>query len=77
MHENFYFAMNDRVSNINKLPFYIIVKMECSQLYSTTGYRDKHDVIKIVARARRIVAHELSIFLGFSERFFCSWQQCI
>ena len=39
--------------------------MEVSQLDSTTGYFEKHDMIEIIARERRIAAHELPVRLVF------------
>ena len=42
--------------------------MKGFQLTSTTGYRDKHNMIRIIARAHRIAACELSVHLVFSEK---------
>ena len=68
MHENFSLAMNKRCANIHKLPLNQFVDMEGFQLDSTTGYCDKHDMIEIIVRSRRIDDGDLSVSLGFIER---------
>ena len=68
MHENLYLETDERGSNIHKFQLNQLLEMGGFQLYSTTVYHDKHNMIEIIARARRIVYHKLSIRIGFSER---------
>ena len=69
MHENFSLAMNRRCANIHKLPLNQLVDMEGFQLDLTTGYHYKHDMIEIIASAHQIEGCNLSLCIGFSEKF--------
>ena len=68
MYDNFYLETYEWVANIHKRPLNQCVEMEGFQLYSTTGYHDKHNIIEIISRALRISACEISVRLGFYER---------
>ena len=68
MHDNCLWKKVERGANLNKQTLNKFVYMEGFQLYSPTVYRDKHETIEIILRARRIAAHEISVHLGFSER---------
>ena len=69
MNYNLSLARDEKGDNIHKWPLDQLVDMEGFQLDLTTGYHYKHDMIEIIASAHHIEGCNLSLCIGFSEKF--------
>ena len=69
MHDNLSVATDERGANLHKRPLNQLVDMEGFQLDSKTVYRDKTNMIQIIAKACHIVSSEVYVRLGFLKGF--------